>query len=262
MNSICLNFVQSRLSESQKFDDPMASVSRSWNESYPVAMDDILRMNRELSSSLCRVDHLRTQGTGALVNLRRNNEPDIWTFMTCNHVVPTVDTAELCALELYFTNPKLGTLFIQPDWIRFAWTHSVQRLDVTVVEFTPNAFQYLQEKGAVFLNIEEPHEGNKVALFQFPKGTWSLAFNVIESFSEDNQIMYHIGADDGSSGSPVVKWSTAGTPASVVGVHRRRQGTPEGEHPKSNDPLGYKRFGSNIINIYEKFMQERSRYEF
>lgn len=238
---------------SQNFQAPYVGKSSSSyiykNEgTFAVPNADYTQMEALLSHSLCMVHHAGNQGTGSLINLKKFNGPsNFYTFMTCNHVVPTIDRAELCGVQLNFTDPNLGTFFIQADWIQSAWTH--HRLDVTVIEFTDTAFNFLNGKRAIFLPIEQPQVYDKVALFQFPNGVLSNDNDVILAISR-NGLEYYIGGDGGSSGAPLIKWATS----HVVGIHRRRL---EGQSNQPLVPFGYKRSGSNIIDIYEAFVEQR-----
>lgn len=156
---------------------------------------------------------------------------------------------QICGAELHFEGLPLVTL--EREWIAFCWTSSPDHLDATVVELTPEALSQLRSIGADLLTIGDAVPGARVALVQYPRGELSFAYGMVEAV-EPPDLYYHIGADCGSSGSPVIDWQ-----ARAVGIHKRADKPATPTSGASIDPLGYQRFATSLSEIVYAYLSDR-----
>lgn len=243
------------MSSSSQYTQEIVREVNEGARALPVEM--ITRLNKELEGSLCMVQNKKRQGTGALVALPLTNSETVNTFVTCNHVLGSNDRSEIHKMKLVFTAAKMKMVRILPEWYSRVWNSSEQYYDATIIEFNAIGTDALHHLGAKFLAVDKPLVGQRVVMFQYPKGELSLDGNIIESITVIdgiNQIMYHIGADDGSSGSPILTYE-----GKVVGVHRRRI---EPSVKPTNDPLGFERHAIDINQMIDAFVEDRFRCQF
>lgn len=246
----------------------------------PLHLEVLDRLYPKIQRSICKVLNKDSQGTGGLVALRISNGNTAYSFVTCNHVLGSNDSVEIYNTTLQFyasrERPALvepPCVKIKPEWIYFVWNSSDQYFDSTVIEFNEIGRNALFAMGAEFLDVTEPFAGQEVIMFGYASGKLGVDHNVIEKLDE-YKIVYHMGAKNGSSGSPILTQT-----GEIVGVHRLRiehaQQVPANQTQTLQtqasqtsqvqlpqvpiDPLGNERQGSNIMKMIKAFSKERSR---
>lgn len=203
-----------------------------------------------LKPSICKVAVKNSQGTGSLVAFPLHDTSFAKSFVTCSHVLGSNDRFEIYNAKLQFEVEQMKLIRIRPEWILHVWNSSEQFFDATIIEFNSLGVDEMEKRGAKFLKITKPEIGQQVIMLQYPNGVYSLDGNHIEEIN-GYEIMYHLGADNGSSGSPLVTYG-----GDVVGVHRRRD---ESRQRPLNDPLPYRRYGSHILKLKDAYLKERRR---
>ena len=119
------------------------------------------------------------------------------------------------------------------------------------VELTPEALSHLCSLGTDMLTIGDAVPGARVALVQYPRGELSFGYGAVEAV-EPPDLYYHIGADCGSSGSPVLDWE-----ARAIGIHKRADKPATPMAGASVDPLGYRRFATSLREIVYAYLSDR-----
>ena len=236
------------------------------------------RLANKLKPSLCQVIYNNCHGTGALIALPISISQTVKSFVTCHHVLGSNDPAEIYKMKLIFESESMKMVRLVPEWYSLVWNSSDQYYDVTVIEFNEQGTAALNKLGAEFLLVDKPFVGQRVVMFQYPDNDLlpnvELSFdaNIIESITKCdeinkiNYIIYHIGAEGGSSGSPILTYD-----CKVVGVHRRRvksqptsvasitHGINVESKPTLEQTLGFERHASDITQVITAFAAYRSR---
>ena len=106
------------------------------------------------------------QGSAALYELAEG----VFTVATNNHVIPITDTNFL--VNTVFTFEGLGQIKLIEKEIKFCTTN--RELDATVIELSEQCVKRLQQLGAKFIRVTTAHEGDKVAMAQYPEGEFSI----------------------------------------------------------------------------------------
>lgn len=215
----------------------------------PLSLKVSNRLQKELEAALCLVLYNNIQGTGALVTFPVSNGVTANSFITCKHVLGTNDRSEIKNMTLQFEAERMKLVRILPDWIYRVWNSSQEYYDATIIEFNETGTQSLLSIGAKFLSVDKPLVNQRVVMFQYPSGELSLDGNIIERIN-GYEVMYHIGADNGSSGSPLLTHD-----GKVVGMHRRRV-----EREGTLAALGDERHASDINYIINAYALKRLRF--
>lgn len=111
--------------------------------------------------AICKIEtRTGVQGTGALYEVER---PELYLFITCNHVLATSSLEEVCAARLDFQDvPELRYISLPSRHILHVWT--VRHLDATVVELDVELSRLYKRKKAHFLKIGQAKAMEQVKL--------------------------------------------------------------------------------------------------
>ena len=77
-------------------------------------------------------------------------------------------------LELYFEDKNTGNFFLTPDWVKWLFTSPVDRLNVTVIEFSLTALAILSRTRYERLVPADPVLNEVVNVYKYYEGTLSI----------------------------------------------------------------------------------------
>ena len=80
-----------------------------------------------------------------------------------------LDVNEVTNLLLVFEDRNIGNLYITPDWVKWLFTSPVDKLNVTVIEFSLTALNVLSRMKYERLASEVPVENEVVNVYQYCK---------------------------------------------------------------------------------------------
>ena len=81
------------------------------------------------------------------------------------------DVNEVSNLSLVFEDNTIGNLFLTPDWVKWLFTSPVDKLNVTVIEFSVTALSILSRMKYERLAPADPVVNEVVSVFQYCEGS-------------------------------------------------------------------------------------------
>ena len=87
------------------------------------------------------------------------------------------------------------------EQVKYVWTSKLN--DTTGVEIPPEEAELLTTKGIQFLAVGKAELFAEIAIPQYPRGEFKIAYEDIEGLS-DYKVFYRLGTAPGSSGSPLL----------------------------------------------------------
>lgn len=121
-------------------------------------------------STICRVRFKGQSGRGAIYG---NEFPEkTWRtlFISSYQVLSISDISEITELRLVFKDQHLGNLDLTPDWVKWLWTSPRDKLNTTIIEFSPTAIKILSREQYTLLLSETPQLNSKVIIHDYNSG--------------------------------------------------------------------------------------------
>ncbi len=180
-------------------------------ETEPLSKEQLLKINDQMTKSLCVIDLGKMRGTGFFCKIPfPDNKNLLSVLITCNHI-----------LNEKFLNSNKSILIISNNGnekreilIENRIIYSNKEYDITIIEIKSER-DHLYD----FLELEELDYNRlqrlSVYLLQYAKGkTCLVSFGIIHSIEEKN-IIHNCWTDFGSAGSPILSSRNG----KVIGVH-------------------------------------------
>lgn len=237
-------------SSSNKFDEFLLNFKRE--KGTPAIEIKILKILFDVFQiarlSVCKVKQASNEeGTGSFYELFDLNGKTIFTFMTCNHVLPTNSVDEISKTVLEFEEiDKMKSINLERKDIKYIWTSKI--FDATVVEISEELANSFKSYGAKFLRVGQIQltATMEFVILQYPKGEFCIAYGKIDHIN-GRYVYYKVGTAPGSSGSPLVNIN-----CEPLAMHNAGLPGSKGENP---DIL---RQATALNHIVEAFLQEKS----
>ena len=206
------------------------------------AIDDLL----DIGKSICKIITLNYLGTGFFLKLYRRNKP-FYCLMTNEHVITQNMITKQEKIKIIYDNQHKNFEINLDKNERYIQDFLYLGIDVTIIEilFKDNIPEnYFLLPNLEYLNGYESFKGEKIYIFQFPKGgKLSYSIGVIKEINIYKNEMSHLASTlAGSSGSPIIIYGSN----LVLGIHKQA-------HLIKNENYG--NFIGPIIDVLENNIQ-------
>ena len=178
------------------------------NNSFICSKNDL-----SLSFSICKVCYKEKSGVGAIYGCEYPKGTFRTLFITSFQVLEIADVNEVTDLSLAFEDKNIGHLYITPDWVKWLFTSSVDKLNVTVIEFSLTALNVLSRMKYKRLASGVPVENEMVNFYQYCKENLKIGKGRINKVN-GNSIQYSLDTEEYSIGFPILNKHLK-----VVGLH-------------------------------------------
>ena len=116
---------------------------------------------------MCKFKYKEVTGVGAIYGCEFPKGTFRTLFVTSSQVLNISNVIEITNLELEFEDKNIGNLYITPDWVKWLFTSSADKLNVTVIEFSVTALSILSRMRYERLVPADPVENEVVSVFQY-----------------------------------------------------------------------------------------------
>ena len=116
-------------------------------------------------------------------------------------------------MSLVFEDKNIGILYITPDWVKWLFTSPVDKLNVTVIEFSLTALNVLSRMKYERLTPEVPVANEVVSVFQYCNGSLNFGKGRVNKVN-GKIINYILNTEQYSCGFPLLNERLK-----VVGIH-------------------------------------------
>ena len=95
------------------------------------------------SFTICKFKFKDVTGIGAIYGYEYPKGTFRTLFIASYEMLEISDVNEVSNLLLVFKDNAIGNLFLTPDWVKWLFTSPVDKLNVTVIEFSVTALSIL-----------------------------------------------------------------------------------------------------------------------
>ena len=181
------------------------------NEISPLRNVQLLKINEQMTKSLCVIDLGKLKGTGFFCKIPfPDNQNLLPTLITCNHILNEEYINKNKTISIFLNNKNEKRDILTENRI----TYTNKELGITIIEIKT-------EKDNIH-NFLEPEAFDKdvkklsVHFLRYGKGEECLvSFGVIKAIKEDH-IIYDCCSEPGSAGGPII----SSIDGKVIGIHK------------------------------------------
>ena len=165
----------------------------------PLRNDQILKINEQMTKSLCAIDLGKAKGTGFFCKIPfPDNQNLLPTLITCNHLLNEEYINKNKTILIFLNNRNEKREILMENRI----TYTNRELDITIIEIKT-------EKDNInnFLELEKfDKDLQKLSVYflQYAKGEECLvSFGIIRAIKEKD-VIHDCWSDFGSAGGPII----------------------------------------------------------
>ena len=126
------------------------------------------------SFTICKFKYKEVTGVGAIYGCEYPEGTIRTLFIASYEALAISNVNEITNLRLDFEENTIGNLYITPDWVKWLFTSSADKLNVTVIEFSVTALTILSRMRYERLISADPVLNEVVSLYKYCEGTLNI----------------------------------------------------------------------------------------